>query len=83
VSIFFPSNLSSFYYAENNDFAAGTDWGNNPPVLRAEDTISWGQMLVEYIARVNPNGIDDPTPPEPRPKSVPTPSLYLPLVVRQ
>jgi probable HAF family extracellular repeat protein len=83
VSIFFPSNLSSFYYAENNDFAAGTDWGNNPPLLRAEDTISWGQMLVEYIARVNPNGIDDPTPPEPRPKSVPTPSLYLPLVVRQ
>jgi probable HAF family extracellular repeat protein len=82
VSIFFPANPSSFYYADNNDFAAGTDWGNNLPLAIAADGISWGPMLVEYIALVNPSGVDDPTPPEPRSKSSPTHSLYLPLVIR-
>jgi len=82
VSIFFPDNPSSFYYAENNDFAAGTDWGNDPPLALAAAGNSWGPMLVEYIARVNPDGVDDPIPPEPRPKSVPTQTIYLPIIVR-
>jgi probable HAF family extracellular repeat protein len=82
VSIFSPANPSSFYYAENNDFAAGTDWGGNPPFALAADGISWGPMLVAYINLTNPNGIDFPTPPEPRPKIFPVNSIFLPIVTR-
>lgn len=90
VSIFFPANPSSFYYGDNNDFAAGTDWGNPPPtpgtgqvgIGLSGDGIDWGPMLVEYIILTNPDGEDDATPPEPVAKAVDLFSIFLPVIVR-
>jgi probable HAF family extracellular repeat protein len=82
LAIFFPGNPSSFYYGENNDFAAGTDWGKPPSLAPAAGGISWGPMLVEYISLTNPNGPDDALPPEPIAKDHLFDFIFLPAITR-
>jgi hypothetical protein len=82
ISIFFPANPSTFYYAENNDFAAGTDWGNPLSLASAGEGMAWGPFLVEYIAQTNPTGPDDSSPPEPVAKEFDRFVIFLPAIVR-
>jgi hypothetical protein len=87
LSIFFPANPSSFYYGANNDFAAGTHWGNHPLHMMSgesvsEEGIAWGPLLVAYIAQTNPDGPDDATPPEPVAKAFDFNAIFLPLISR-
>jgi hypothetical protein len=84
VSIFFPVQSSSFYDGNNNDFAAGTQWGGVVPLAAgpAGSGSAWGPMLVSFIQHTNPDGPDDPTPPDPVARLLSTYPVYLPLVVR-
>jgi hypothetical protein len=69
VSIFFPANASSFYSGNNYDFAVGTNWSTRGGTANPEGlTNTWGPMLVSYFQITQPDGPDDPTPPEPQPK---------------
>jgi hypothetical protein len=91
VSIFFPATASSFYDDNCCDFAEGTDWKY---VLNAQPIESgpiWGKLLVSYFQATQPNGPDDPTPPEPVPLLQPgvdesppetEKSIFLPLLLR-
>jgi hypothetical protein len=85
VSIYFPTNPSSFYSPNNNAFAVGADWKASESELGAAETAAgtWGQRLVSYIHSTNPNGADVSTPPDPIPAQIaPEPALYLPYVSR-
>jgi hypothetical protein len=82
LAIFFPGNPSSFYYGANNDFAAGTTWGNPESPQGAGGGISWGPLLVAYIAEVNPDGEDDPHPPDPIAKVFEFFEIFLPVIER-
>ena len=82
VSIFFPATASSFYNPTNYAFAVGANWGgNHRQAPSAADT--WAGMLGGYFALVQPNGPDDPNPPEPVEKLAGASfELYLPLLKR-
>ena len=66
VSILLPNIRSSYYTGINYAFAADTVWF--PPVsmlITNEITnIGWGDMLANYFTITQPNGPDDPTPPD-------------------
>ena len=83
VSIFLPATASSFYDADCCDFAVGTNWSYVLPILQASATEApWGGMLVDYFQATQPDGPDDPTPPEPVAKLRPGYMVYLPLISR-
>lgn len=81
VSIFFPDMKSSYYTGENNDFADGTDWNSTGLTSnRTADPIVWGNLLVDIFQEIDPDGPDNPNPPEPLPKPVDI-MIYLPLIM--
>jgi hypothetical protein len=67
VSIFFPPAKSSFYNANNYEFAVGATWNLTPAMsLAATEGVSatqWGPLLVNYFHATQPNGPDNPNPP--------------------
>jgi hypothetical protein len=81
VSIFFPDMKSSYYSGDNNDFANGTVWASNSMAKnRSSDSINWGNLLVNIFQQIDPEGPDNPNPPEPLPKETTT-TIYLPLIL--
>lgn len=81
VSIFMPNTLSSFYTVDNYDFAWGTKWPIPGSALSVITNGSgWGNMLVTYFSITQPNGIDDPNPPEAFSKPQYYKYLFLPIV---
>jgi len=83
VSIFLPATASSFYDADCCDFAVGTNWSYVLPSLQTSETgATWGGMLVDYFQATQPDGPDDPTPPEPVARLRPGYVIYLPMISR-
>ena len=83
VTIFFPTDSSSFYNPSNYDFAVGATWPGMslpPGMPLALDTASWGTLLTSYI-QTFPGGPDVSEPPPPVSPQVPL-ELFLPIVVR-
>ena len=77
VSIFFPSDSSSFYNPSSYDFAVGAAWpGGGLAPLEGD----WGALLVHYIT-LYPGGPDVSTPPPPVAPQTPW-ELSLPLLWR-
>lgn len=85
VSIFFPDIKSSYYTGYNNDFADGTDWTTDRVSTTSESrstaTVTWGNLLVDLFLEVDPEGVDDPNPPEPMPKATGDYLHYLPIIL--
>jgi len=84
VSIALPLNPISFYDGEWLEFAAGADWSFVNPGTQASikvDGFNWGPMVSDLIAQNNPQGEDDPLPPDPLPLIV-NYSIYLPILIR-
>jgi hypothetical protein len=89
VSIFFPANASSFYNSANYDFAVGANWGGSAaqampgaqPAASSESATTWGAWLVRYFQVTQPAGPDDPAPPEPIGKLIPSFDVFLPLAL--
>jgi len=84
VSIFFPATASSFYNPANYDFAVGATWGGGMAASQpaAAQASTWGGWLVHYFQVTQPDGLDDPIPPEPIAKLSALTRLYLPLILR-
>ncbi len=84
VSIFFPDIKSSYYTGYNNDFADGTDWITGSSLIaggnRSSDPVGWGSLLVDIFQEVDPDGPDDPNPPELMPKESDN-YIYLPIML--
>jgi len=84
VSIALPLNPASFYDGEWLEFAAGADWSFVNPGAQASikvDGYNWGPMVSDLIAQNNPQGEDDPLPPEPLPLLI-SYGIYLPILIR-
>ena len=81
ISIFFPATASSFYHRDNYTFAIGGPWDPVQGTALAGEA-SWAGMLGTYFQATQPNGPDDPTPPEPATKLRLDRRLYLPTVMR-
>lgn len=82
VSIFFPDIKSSYYTGENNDFATGTNWSKMTSLDHTDsDSGVWGNFLVNLFQEIDPNGPDNPNPPQPMPKSYFN-NIYLPLIMK-
>jgi len=67
VAISLPTNPISFYIGEWFDFAAGADWSYaNHSINNTTNTegYNWGPMISDLIFLYNPNGADDPIPPD-------------------
>lgn len=70
VSIFFPDMKSSFY-DDRYDFSIGTNWDRvEGPDIQASIQSTptpkiWGNFLADVFHQVDPNGPDNPNPPEP------------------
>ena len=84
VSVFFPSTASSFYNADNYDFATGAVWPHAASSLlnNGQTTIAWGPMLVSYFQTTQPGGPDDSTPPQPLPRRQAF-RVYLPIIIKR
>ncbi len=81
VSIFFPTDSSSFYNPSRYDFAVGATWPGavqSPGTEFALDAASWGTLLTHYI-QTFPGGPDVSEPPAPVSPQVPM-ELFLPLL---
>lgn len=84
VSIALPLDPASFYDGEWLEFAAGADWSFVNPGAQSSvkvDGYNWGPMVSDLIAQNNPQGEDDPLPPEPLPLLI-SYGIYLPILVR-
>jgi hypothetical protein len=83
VSIFFPTDSSSFYDPASYDFAVGATWpgySSAPGADFAVDSAAWGALLGSYI-EVFPGGPDVSQPPDPVEPQTPK-EIYLPLIAR-
>ena len=81
VSIFFPTNSSSFYDPSRYDFAVGATWpggGLAPGSAFASESATWGTLISHYI-QTFPGGPDVSQPPDPLAPQVPV-SLFVPLM---
>jgi hypothetical protein len=84
VSIFFPTDSSSFYNPSRYDFAVGAAWPGMVPApgtITDLDATAWGPLLAHYI-QTFPGGPDISEPPPPVSPQV-TRECYVPLVTRQ
>jgi hypothetical protein len=77
VSVFFPTDSSSFYDPSQYDFAVGAAW---PGTAHASEEAGWGSLLSHYI-QTFPGGPDVSAPPAPVSPQV-VEELFLPLIVR-
>jgi len=86
VSIFFPTNRSSFYNVDNYSFAVGAIWipgqqSHKAQISEDPPTVLWGPFLVEYINITNPDGEDNSTPPPLIPKPI-IQTIHLPIIIK-
>lgn len=81
LSVFFPSNSSSFYNPGNYDFAVGATWSGSPSLTRPAQE-GWAGMIATYVELLHSDAPDEDAPPEPVPKLLPSWDLYLPSVNR-
>lgn len=83
VSVFFPSTASSFYNANNYDFATGAMWHGTTGLAFSinQAAVEWGPMLVSYFQITQPDGPDNPVPPQPLPRRQEL-RVYLPIIIR-
>jgi formylglycine-generating enzyme required for sulfatase activity len=84
VSIFLPTESSSFYDGEWLDFAEGADWSFATIASRSETSelsgMNWGPLISELVMLNNPEAPDHPDPPElVAPITLPT-RIFLPLI---
>jgi len=84
VSIFYPTTASSFYNADEYDFATGATWHGSSGVssIVSDATVEWGPMLVKYFQVTQPGGPDNPTPPLPKAEIPERQPTYLPVITR-
>ena len=83
VSIFFPTDSSSFYDPARYDFAVGAVWPGAAVSVGAESApaaATWGTLLTHYIQSF-PGGPDVSEPPLPVSPQVPK-EIFLPLLLR-
>jgi len=83
VSIFFPTDSSSFYDPSRYDFAVGAVWPGTILSTESEFALkaaSWGPLLTHYI-QTFPGGPDVSEPPPPVSPQVPD-ELFLPVLFR-
>ena len=83
VSIFFPTDSSSFYDPARYDFAVGAAWPGAAVSVGAESApaaATWGTLLTHYIQSF-PGGPDVSEPPLPVSPQVPK-ETFLPLILR-
>jgi hypothetical protein len=83
VSIFFPTDSSSFYNPARYDFAVGATWpvaDHAPGTHFARDAGQWGSLLVHYI-QVFQGGADVSEPPAPVAPQT-SADIYLPILQR-
>jgi hypothetical protein len=83
VTVFFPTDSSSFYNPSRYDFAVGATWPGasaSSGTASAVDAIGWGTLLTHYI-QTFPGGPDVSAPPPPV-SPLTTKDLFLPLIVR-
>ena len=83
VSIFFPTDSSSFYDPVRYDFAVGATWPGDPrsaEPVSALNAASWGTLISHYI-EIFPGGPDMSQPPAPVAPQV-VQERFMPLVVR-
>jgi len=83
VSIFFPTDSSSFYNPAMYDFAVGAAWPDAPRPAADRLTpasANWGTLLTHYI-QVYPGGPDVSTPPAPVAPQSPL-DVFLPFIVQ-
>lgn len=84
VSIGLPRNPISFYDGEWLEFANGADWSFANPGIQSATTVdgfNWGPMVSDLIFINNPQGEDDPLPPDPLPLLIQY-NFYIPLILR-
>jgi hypothetical protein len=88
VTITFPFNPISFYTGEWLDFAQGTDWAflNRSGSIQTDNSTDfyWGKMISLMIEENNPNGEDQPNPPDAVEIYTPIKSVfesYFPIVI--
>ena len=83
VSVFFPTDSSSFYDPANYDFAVGASWpaAPRPPELAfVQNTVGWGTLLTSYI-QTFPGGPDVSEPPLPVSPQVPS-EIFIPILIK-
>jgi len=83
VSIFFPTDSSSFYDPSRYDFAVGATWPGMSRLTGANfapDDAGWGTLLTHYI-QTFPGGPDVSEPPSPVSPQVPK-EVFLPILIR-
>jgi Clostripain family/Carboxypeptidase regulatory-like domain len=82
LTIFFPDRRSSYYRGENYSYAEGSTWGFSSGQALAGTTHQWGSMLASYFQESDNQLPDQPTPPDPRPRSDDNAYLFMPMLVR-
>jgi len=88
VSISLPMKPMSFYVGSWMEFGKGADWSflngtKTLATLEEEEGYDWGPMISELIFINNPDGVDDPNPPELMQKLIPNDfiiNLFLPII---
>ena len=83
VSISLPMNPISFYDGEWLDLATGADWSFVNPNAQSSiqtDGYNWGPMISDLVFLNNPDGDDDPLPPDLVAPGI-LYSIYLPIVI--
>ncbi len=82
VSIALPVNPFSFYDEEWLDFATGADWSFVIPGTQTSPQVEgyyWGPMVSDLIFNNNPEGEDEPLPPDPLPMLIEY-RFYIPMI---
>ncbi len=89
VTITLPMNPISFYGGDWLEFAEGTDWTFIFPAKDQESArtspMEWGPMVSDLVMLYNPDGTDQPFPPNPIEPGIgeyPFYDIYLPLIIR-
>jgi hypothetical protein len=83
VTIFFPTDSSSFYNPANYDFAVGATWPGgmaSPQTDFTQAAAGWGALLTHYIETF-PGGPDVSEPPPPVSPQTPK-EVFLPVFLR-
>lgn len=83
VAISLPTNPISFYIGDWLDFATGADWSFLNPTIQSTtltDGYYWGPMISDLILLNNPEGDDDPLPPDLVSPGIMY-DIYLPLIM--
>jgi|GEM_PF-4130357 hypothetical protein len=84
VSISLPRNPISFYTGDWLEFGSGADWSFVNPKMQSSTAIegyNWGPMISDLVRLYNPDGEDDPLPPDPLPL-IPIYGVLIPMLFK-